>query len=71
MDRGQPRQKVSKTPSQQTSWVWWLVSIILAKQKTGRGMIVEAKSAETLSKKNNQKAKRAGGEVQVVECQKV
>jgi hypothetical protein len=30
---GQPRQKVSKTPQQPTSWVCWCMLVILATQE--------------------------------------
>jgi hypothetical protein len=31
--QGQLRQKVSETPSQQTSWIWWFTTVILAMQE--------------------------------------
>jgi hypothetical protein len=30
MALGQPEEKVSKTPSQQISWLWWPVTVIPA-----------------------------------------
>jgi hypothetical protein len=33
MVRGQPGQKVNVNPSQQTSGIWWLTSVILAIQE--------------------------------------
>jgi hypothetical protein len=32
-----PRQKVSETPSQQTSWVQWCTAVVLAKQEAEVG----------------------------------
>jgi hypothetical protein len=53
--QGQPRHKVSETPSQQTRWTWWFISAILvmweavveeSPYKASRG-----KKLEILSKK--------------------
>jgi hypothetical protein len=40
MVQGKPRQKASKTPVQQTSWVWWLTSTISAIQEAAGGRII-------------------------------
>jgi hypothetical protein len=68
---GQPRQKVSKIPSQLINWAWWYMPVVPAMLE---GWIEELRSRLTLGKnpKNpkilkNPKAKKAEGVAQVVE----
>jgi hypothetical protein len=53
-NQGQPRQKVSKAPSQQMRQVWWCVPVIPATPEAiGRGTVVQAgprQKRDTLSK---------------------
>jgi hypothetical protein len=54
MCSSQPRQKVSETPSQQISWLWWHVPVIPAMQEAiSRRIIVQVshrQNLKTLSK---------------------